>query len=487
MGQRLLLVDSDRSFLKEHQVSLEAAFDLEVAASPDRVVSKLESGAFAAVFICVEVAENKGYALCSTIRKNAKLEGLKIVLISAKATEEEYRRHQSLKGRADLYLHKPIAPSALVAALTPLVPGRVLDPDNPLGELVDAELGDDWLDGLKNSLDNAPSNASSGPALGAPRQQPSPPPTQTRTESTPEVPPDSRHMRLLEDQIASLHEELRIRDQRILAAESEAQQVQRQLNSVTLNLDELERSNRESETLKARLAETESALGNLEGSRVREGETAETLKSQLREALLERTDLIQQVETLNHQVGEKAQRAIELLKERDRLLHETMDLEPFRARANELETTLAAREEALTLRQQELATALQAQAQLNATLEGLVEQHASLEGSPSGRAPGGGRVQGEGPHLSAGDGRARGHHEGPGPGSGGARGSSCASARRNWDPARRRSSNGISSSWPSRRSSSSIRRRSPISRGSWLELSRNWARLIPCMRASGSN
>src|ERR1035438_2821268 len=155
MGQRLLLVDSDRSFLKEHQVSLEAAFDLEVAASPDRVISKLESGAFAAVFICVEVAENKGYSLCSSIRKNAKLEGLKIVLISAKATEEEYRRHQSLKGRADLYLHKPIAPSALVAALTPLVPGRVLDPDNPLGELVDAELGDDWLDGLKSSLDGA--------------------------------------------------------------------------------------------------------------------------------------------------------------------------------------------------------------------------------------------------------------------------------------------------------------------------------------------
>ena len=166
MGQRLLLVDSDRSFLKEHQVSLEAAFDLEVASSPDRVVARLESGAFAAVFICVEVAENKGYALCSTIRKNAKLDGLKIVLISAKATEEEYRRHQSLKGRADLYLHKPIAPSALVAALTPLVPGRVLDPDNPLGELVDAELGDDWLDGLKTSLDDPLAGASSGPAFG---------------------------------------------------------------------------------------------------------------------------------------------------------------------------------------------------------------------------------------------------------------------------------------------------------------------------------
>ena len=120
MGQRLLLVDSDRSFLKEHQVSLEAAFDLEVAKSPEGVATFLEMGDFAAVLICVEVADNKGYALCSTIRKQPALSGIKIALISAKATEEEYRRHQSLKGRADLYLHKPIAPSALVAALCSL-------------------------------------------------------------------------------------------------------------------------------------------------------------------------------------------------------------------------------------------------------------------------------------------------------------------------------------------------------------------------------
>ena len=381
MGQRLLLVDSDRSFLKEHQVSLEAAFDLEVAASTDRVISRLESGAFAAVFICVEVAENKGYALCSAIRKNAKLDGLKVVLISAKATVEEYRRHQRLKGKADLYLHKPIAPSALVAALTPLVPGRVLDPDNPLGELVDAELGDDWLDNLKGSLDNPPSGMSSGPVFDA--RPPSPVPAahlETRTETTAEVPPDSRHMRLLEDQIASLHEELRAKDQRLLVAESEAQQIQRQLNSVTLNLDELERSNRESETLKARLAETESALRRLEESRGREGEPGDTLKAQLKEALNERTDLIQQVETLNHQVGEKAQRAIELLKDRDRLLHETMDLEPFRAKVGELEAALAAKGEALTLKQHELDASLQAQAQLNATLEGFVEQQGSMGG-----------------------------------------------------------------------------------------------------------
>ncbi|MDP1832009.1 MAG: hypothetical protein Q8K67_08115 [Geothrix sp.] len=356
MGQRLLLVDSDRSFLKEHQVSLEAAFDLEVAGTTDGVVSRLESGAFATVFICVEVADNKGYALCSTLRKNPKIDGVKIALISAKATEEEYRRHQSLKGRADLYLYKPIAPSALVAALTPLVPGRALDPDNPLGELVDTELGDDWLDGLKGALDGPAAVAVAAPVFGA---RPASPVQTARLDAKATAPPDTSRMTLLEEQVSALHQELRAKDQLLRAAEAEAQQIQRQMNSVTLNLDELERSNRESEALKARLAGTEAALRGLEENRGREGESVEALKAQLREALTERTELIQQVETLNHQVGEKTQRAIELLKERDRLLHETLDLEPFQAKARELEL---------------------AQEQLNTTIEGLVGQQATLEG-----------------------------------------------------------------------------------------------------------
>ena len=380
MGQRLLLVDSDRSFLKEHQVSLEAAFDLEVVNAPEGVVSRLETGTYATALICVEVSDNKGYALCSSIRKSGKLDGVKVALISAKATEEEYRRHQSLKGRADLYLHKPMAPSALVAALTPLVPGRALDPDNPLGELVDTELGDDWLDGLKSALDGPPAALDVAPISPSGGRRPASPRQTVQLVDEVEVGHDSRHVKLLEDQVAALHEELRTKEQRLQAAEAETQQIQRQLNSVTLNLDDLERRNRESETLQARLADTEAALRTLEESRGREGESVEALKAQLREALTERTELIQQVESLNTQVSEKAHRAIDLLKERDRLLHENMDLDPFRARCHELEPLLAKKEAALALLEQELAAATVAKEQLNTTIEGLVAQQATLEG-----------------------------------------------------------------------------------------------------------
>jgi ParB family transcriptional regulator, chromosome partitioning protein len=407
MGQRLLLVDTDRSFLKDHQVSLEAAFDADVATTPEAALARLLTGDFAVVLVCAEVADNKGYSLCTAIRKNPALDGVKLVLISAKATEEEYRRHQNLKGRADLYLHKPISPSALVAALSPLAPGRPLDPDKPFGELADMDLGDDWLEGLKHALDG-PEVSSSAPVFGVRPASPTPAPPAAEFQDTLKVQLleaqlatlqeelSAQHQRLLaaeadaqraqqqldsatvnldelergnqeaktleadrlerlEAQIVTLQEELSARDQRLLLAEAEAQQVQRQLGSVTVNLDELERSNREAETLKARLAETESALRSLEETRGREGDNAETLKAQLRESLQERTDLIQQVEALNHQVGEKALRAIELLKERDRLQGENLDLEAFRSRAQELESAQAVQEASLSTCREELA------------------------------------------------------------------------------------------------------------------------------------
>jgi len=368
MGQRLLLVDSDRSFLKEHQVSLEAAFDLEVSASPDGVIPRLEHGGYAAVVICVEVAENKGYALCSTIRKNPKLAALKVVLISAKASEEEYRRHQSLKGRADLYLHKPIAPSAFVAALTPLVPGRTLDPDNPLGELVDTELGDDWLDGLKSALEEGapapipaavPASSAITGAFAIVPEQVSPSAVTRNLDMKATAPPDTTRARLLEEQVSALHEELRAKDQKLQTTAAELQQLQRQLSSVTQNLDEMERRQREAEALKQKLAESEAALRRVEESGSRDGEA---LKTQLKEALTERTDLLHQVEELNLQLSEKTQRTIELLKERDRLQHRALELEG-----------------AVQDREADLAAAREAEAQLNTTLEGMVEKQTSLE------------------------------------------------------------------------------------------------------------
>ena len=108
MGKRLLVVDSDRRFIQDHKSSLESAFEVDFRDGTEGSLTRLESGTTARVLLCVETSENKGYALCSAIRRTPVHGDLKIALISAKATEEEDARHRGIKGKADLYLHKPI-------------------------------------------------------------------------------------------------------------------------------------------------------------------------------------------------------------------------------------------------------------------------------------------------------------------------------------------------------------------------------------------
>lgn len=374
MGQRLLLVDSDRSFLKEHQVSLESAFDLDLAASPEGVVARLAGGAYAAVLICVEVADNKGYALCSAIRKNPALDGVQIALISAKATEEEYRRHQSLKGRADLYLHKPIAPSTLVAALAPLVPGRALDPDNPFGELGDTELGDDWLDGLKSALE-APAPAP------VPAPAPAPPAAPARSAAPAE---DPERLRQLEAQVAELRAQLEARDRQLRTAEAELQDLRQHAHSVTVNLDEQGRREQEAEGLRARLAEAEARAAEAKAQADQAREQADAAQAQAAEAKAQADAAQVQIDQAKAQADAAKAQADAAVARAERAEARVEAAEAEARGRTEAEAQgqreLEAREAALAAKQAELEAALTVQAQLNTALEGLAEKHAGLEG-----------------------------------------------------------------------------------------------------------
>jgi chromosome segregation ATPase/CheY-like chemotaxis protein len=429
MGHRLLVVDSDRSFLKEHQLTLEAAFDVDVLAVPDGALAKLEAGQYAATLICVEVAENKGYALCSAIRKNPSTAALKVVLISAKATEEEYRRHQSLKGRADIYLHKPISPGALVAALSQVAPPRAVDPDNPLGDLT-GDLGEEWLDSLKDELEGGPPppaaaatipptrqtvaisldmlrQAGISPQAPAPMSATAPIPVQRAepvaqnqtvaismeqlreslakppAEKVPDpVPELEARIKELEGQIQTradvlelaeaeidrlttelelsrtaeasatrnldeserlsaeleqLRTRLKEREEALQRTREDYEALQRSHDSITQNLDDLERRQKEADELREKLLRAEEALARLEQSSVKEGEGNESLKNQLRQAIEEHHDLLQQVEQLNHQMAEKNQRVIGLLRERDRLQQQALEAETYQNRVTALE------------------------------------------------------------------------------------------------------------------------------------------------------
>jgi CheY-like chemotaxis protein len=217
MGTRLLVVDSDRRFIQDHKAALESAFDVDFRDGTEGSLAHLEGGGYAATLICVEASENKGYSLCSAIRRNPHLGELKIALISAKATDEEYARHQSLKGRADVYLHKPIRSAALVSALSPLAPARSIDPDNPLGDLGGMDLGDEWLESLRSELEVEPeptpapasgSAAFSSAAALVGLNRPLIPITHQSTQQLPVVPKDAGRIELLEARIKDLESKL---------------------------------------------------------------------------------------------------------------------------------------------------------------------------------------------------------------------------------------------------------------------------------------
>ena len=393
MGQRLLLVDSDRRFIKDHQVALESAFDVDFSYGTDGVIQRLESGEYAAVLICVEVSENKGYALCSTIRKNPKLGELKIALISAKATAEEYARHQSLKGKADVYLHKPMVSPSLVGALSDLVPPRAMDPDNPLGDLSGSDLGDEWLESLKTELevDEKPSEA------------PAAPPVHEASPALPKVPsmatvafpippkiqaiapsPDAGKVALLEARVKDLEYKLQTSGENLEQKDRELADLHQAHDAATRNLDEMDRQREAAENVQQRLRELEARTPELEASLAEAQSEAHALRERTQELEGERDRLNESqgalnasVDDLNRQLAEKAQ---ELGSLEARLSELHSGAESGEAQRAELQGRLDASEQRLREIEQER-DGLAGQAQeLEQRLGGLQHEQERLQG-----------------------------------------------------------------------------------------------------------
>jgi CheY-like chemotaxis protein len=363
MGHRLLVVDSDRRFLQDHKVSLESAFDVDFREGTEGTLSHLESGDYAAILLCVEASENKGYSLCSAIRRSPVLGDLKVVLISAKATDEEYARHQSLKGKADLYLHKPIRPNALVSALTPVVPLKSVDPDNPLGDLGGADLGDEWLESLKSELEveTVPSTMFEPPP-------PPPPPVPVSAllgftrpllplapPTLPPVPKDAGRVELLESRVKDL-------ETKLVSTSDE-------LDRANQALEELTRSGSAAQTLfeekTLHAMELETRLAAAEAGLEQGGRDLEELTQQEQEA----RDLLQ----------EKTQLTMDLMESNQLLQAQLAEAREDAERLSRSQLTLEARNRELEAVQQESRSAVAALeaslAELRKQLEGLEENH----------------------------------------------------------------------------------------------------------------
>jgi CheY-like chemotaxis protein len=347
MGHRLLVVDSDRRFLQDHKASLESAFEVEFRDGTEGSLALLECGDFAAVLLCVEASENKGYSLCSAIRRSPVLADLKVALISAKATEEEYARHRSLKGRADLYLHKPIRPNALVSALSPFVPLKPEDPDNPLGDMGGTDLGDEWLESLRSELEVDAVPHVAAPRAEAPRVEPAAPAPQPpalapvsvllglgrpllplpAVQYVPAVPKDAGRVELLEARVQDLETKLVALSDEVDHRDRALEELGRQGEAAQGLLEERTRAVQELET---RLAEAEAArersVQELEELR----QSAEVARNLLAEKNQLAMDVMESNQLLQAQLAEAREEAERLSRSERELLAQVQELETAR-------------------------------------------------------------------------------------------------------------------------------------------------------------
>ena len=399
MAQRLLIVDSDRRFIQDHQAALESTFEVDFMTTTEGALARLENGQYAAVLICVEVSENKGYSLCSALRKAPATQQLKVALISGKATEEEYARHQSLKGRADLYLHKPIPSSNLVAALSPFVPMKMEDPDNPLGDLGGPEVVEEWLDSLKSELDLELPPPPKVPTPDAVFSLPLPPlatPSQI-TQMLPAIPKDTGRVELLEARVADLEGKLVAQAEELDRSLQELADLHQAHDSATRDLGDLEQWQNATEqahqsvgTLQARVQDLEAALEakaaaalqqelangqaldslrsgrqELEASLAQREARSAALEQQLQAALAEQQRLNQALETAKTQVDEQAQLSMDSM-ESNLLLQAQME-EARENAARYLQT------------EKDLAEARDCQGQLEARVLEQEDEHRALQ------------------------------------------------------------------------------------------------------------
>lgn len=121
MPTTILLIENDAGFAREITEALEGAgYQVRVTGDGKEGLDLAREVSPVAIVLCVELPKMSGYSICQKLKKDDALKGIPLILTSAEATAETFEQHRKLKARAEDYLLKPYAPSALLALLAPL-------------------------------------------------------------------------------------------------------------------------------------------------------------------------------------------------------------------------------------------------------------------------------------------------------------------------------------------------------------------------------
>lgn len=115
-AMKILIVDDEPHLRTLIQQALEELEDdgveLLTASNGEEALETIQSEQPRMVFLDVMMPKKNGFDVCHAVKKELGLDGVYIVLLTAKG--QEFDRQRGLEVGADLYMTKPFDPDALV-------------------------------------------------------------------------------------------------------------------------------------------------------------------------------------------------------------------------------------------------------------------------------------------------------------------------------------------------------------------------------------
>ena len=123
MSERILIIEDDRSTARLTEYTLQqAGYEVGVAADGFEGLRKALGEHPDLVILDIMLPGLDGYEVCHRLRQKAETANLPILMISAKARQDD--KDIGLKLGADDYLIKPVDPSEILAKVQSLLAGK---------------------------------------------------------------------------------------------------------------------------------------------------------------------------------------------------------------------------------------------------------------------------------------------------------------------------------------------------------------------------
>jgi len=120
--KKILIIDVDEPFAMMLSKALEQKkYQAIVSGNGQGAVELVSKEKPSLILLCVELGEANGYLICKEIKEDKDIKSIPLILMSSKATQEDFDKHRKLKVRAEDYLIKPFSDEDLLKKVENLI------------------------------------------------------------------------------------------------------------------------------------------------------------------------------------------------------------------------------------------------------------------------------------------------------------------------------------------------------------------------------